>query len=187
MVYAERYNLATPAVAGEVGGVVEWRLNDIFSPRSTWRPYGYDEMAALYKRYKVTKAIVEFTILSEVNDTIALWRIGPAGDTATMAGGYVHDIMARPGTGYTFVSNSGAHAIAIRREFNIHDLLGVTKLQYESDVSEYASLIGASPARSPVLRIGAANAITAAVADIMILIKISYVTDFWDRTIVSNS
>ncbi len=147
------------SVATVAGSNQVFRLNSIFDPNAAvggTQPYGYDQLAALYNRYRVLKTRFKITM------------------HASTAG---HDLVATPINGainaavsdlVTFTAatmlpyskykhyNLGAVAPVIQGGMDLNILGGVARVEYLTD-DRFEAQIGANPAEVISLNIGIYN------------------------------
>ncbi len=162
-------------------------LNDIYTPSSNnpHQPYGHDEMANLYTYYKVVKAVVTITSAMGATDTLFLAaRLRPPGVTTSMAGTTVSATCERPGTKLV-IDRPGAPVVFMKFDVPMHTALGVTKAEFDADVSQFAALVGASPSiRAAVNYNAACIGTNTAVPTIF---QVEYTVQWWGRKTLTQS
>jgi hypothetical protein len=176
--YCEQVSTSVVTVAGSNQ---VFRLNSIFDPNAAvggTQPYGYDQLAALYNRYRVLKA---------------RWRVTMM---ATSAG---HDMVVTPINGAinasvadltTFTSatmlpyskfqhyNLGAIGPIFNGSMELNVLGGVARVEYLTD-DRFEAQIGANPAEVISLNIGIYNP-SAGTITIQYFVELWYEVDLHD-------
>lgn len=144
-------------VTGPIGGGLvqyNWNLNSIYDPNLSGighQPYGYDQLADLYNRYRVYRvdyAISAYNTDGSVNYSVIAAL--PANEQITGALG-VSEIMENPRAKYITQAPNAALKV-LRGSISIPSLVGRNKQQYMSD-DRYQAQWGASPAEQAVLNV----------------------------------
>lgn len=86
-----------------------------------------------------------------------------------------------------FINKNGEEKVRIRKYIPMHQLLGITKLQFKANVESYASLANTGPALTPVLRIAAGSVTGAANLTVQCMVNIKYYTQWYERLQLSQS
>ncbi len=167
-------------------------VNDVFAPiAGTHQPYGFDQYAGFYRRYKVVgfRARLEITGASSTGLVVYAARVTPPGVTVDIAADTVDEVMERPGTLSGWANPTTATTPVVlsfnMRLTDIAKICGVTPQQYAADVSEYSAAVGASPSRVPELQLAAASASGSAV--MYVLVKLEYDVEFSQRVTQAQS
>ncbi len=184
-------NILTTVQAGSGSGysigatTYKLQLNSLFEPLDgdALQPYGYDQMAALYGRYKVHKVTVAIKWFSPSSPgTVAAFALHPPEDTTTIAST----------TGYLTASKSNVSTNiqagvplgppnSWSKTYNLHEVLGLSKQEFESNVEEYSALISANPGRMPLLELGCWNMLGTASAVYSAIITLVFDAEFSGR------
>lgn len=152
MKYAEVRTVTGPAA----GGLVQYnfRLNSIFDPNLTGvghQPYGHDQLADIYNRYRVYRVDYAISALNTDGATnYSVVGVVPANEQiATFIG--VSDIMESPRAKYITQAPNAALKV-LKGSVSLASLAGRTKSQYMSD-DRYQAEFLANPAESLILNI----------------------------------
>ena len=144
-------------VAGPIGGGLvqyNFNLNSIFDPNLSGfghQPYGYDQLADLYNRYRVYR--VDYAISAYNSDGSVNYSVVaalPANEVITGALG-VAEIMENPRAKYITQAPSAALKV-LKGSVSLPSLVGRSKAQYMAD-DRYQSQWGTSPSEQAVLNI----------------------------------
>lgn len=184
LAFADRRQLTEPTVGAGVN--YTYTLNGLFDPNITGtgaQPVGFDPMMAMFQAYRVMAVRVQLTIVNRsqnsltcgysVNQTNALpstllaWLVDPKSASFTMGG------------------QSGGHNMKIiDRTFKPWQMLGIPKTQYASARDYTGSALG-NPPISVYMIFWASG--TTAIADVDLVCKISYVTQFLNPLLQASS
>ena len=188
-----RYNNAS--TTWTFGDAFNLGCTNAFSPISgTHQPYGFDQMAALYRFYKVIGFKYKITAMLQnqvsAAPAVALAvREVPVNENLALTGAGLARILEAPGTKVAF-TNLGTRPCTIRGEVDIPKLLGVTPEQYSADVSQYAALCTAAPTRYPYVQIGIAGSesdISSSATYAYVVVECEYIVHFWQRITQAQS
>ncbi len=145
------------AVSGPTsGGLVQYnfRLNSIFDPNLTGvghQPYGHDQLADIYNRYRVYRVDYAISALNTDGATnYSVIGVVPANEQISTFIG-VSDIMESPRAKYITQAPNAALKV-LKGTVNLASLSGRTKSQYMSD-DRYQAEFLANPAESLILNI----------------------------------
>lgn len=152
MKYAEVRTVSGPTS----GGLVQYnfRLNSIFDPNLTGvghQPYGHDQLADLYNRYRVYRVDYAISALNTDGATnYSVIGVVPANEQISTFIG-VSDIMESPRAKYITQAPNAALKV-LKGSVSLASLAGRTKSQYMSD-DRYQAEFLANPAESLILNI----------------------------------
>lgn len=145
MKYAETITTTSP------GGQYILNLNSLFDPDRTGvghQPYGFDNLALLYNRYRVISCGWRVQSPATTNGlpfTIACMPSNDLGITWLSMG----EMVENPRVKYV-VQNPGAAAVVLRGRSYLPALIGRTKAQYMAD-DDYQAVVTASPNENALL------------------------------------
>lgn len=147
MKYAQNFNTA-------VGTAYNWQmnLNSIFDPDATGgghQPYGHDQLAVLYNRYRVISCSYVLTAYS--GSTGICYGCMPANDIKTF--GSVSELRENPRARFTTQYPGGSSTKIVGKVY-LPAITGRSKNQYMSD-DRYMAVFGASPQEQIVLNMAA--------------------------------
>lgn len=185
--YSDATNVWTFGDALNVG------ITNAYSPISgTHQPYGWDQMAALYRFYKVIgfkyKATAIITGQAANSPAVALGvRPVPVNENAALTASALATALERPGTSVSYTQYGGRPTIQ-QGSVDIPNLMGVTNEQFTADVSQYAALCTAAPSRYPYLQVAICGPETGGSPTYAyVSIECEYVVHFWQRITQSQS
>ncbi len=188
MTYAETYTLSSGAAAGNQCGTEQvMNLNSLYDPNDSGaghQPYGFDQLSALYKRYKVNTAIVDvlFTTPGGDHDMQCCVLIQGPGGGQTLTGMYGFVAKELPNVATRHLSTTGSRTARFQARIPIWSLMGITKAQFDANTEEYAAYYSASPARLVTMSLGVNCYDNTTSQTSVVLCTISYEFDMWDRT-----
>lgn len=189
--FANRYickmKYATTIATNALGSYI-LNLNSLFDPDRTGighQPYGFDNLAAMYSRYRViacgwriqnpTGAVGNplTTACIPSNDVSIAWS-----DTGIM--------LENPRTRY-ITQNPGAPIMSLRGKQYLPTLVGRTKAQYMADDS-YQSAVTGSPTELMILYLQTFNALSGlTIGGIGLQVVLEYTVEFFDSKHVIQS
>lgn len=180
-----RYSEVTVSSAS-IFNSVTFRLNSLFDPNYTsagHQPMGFDQLAALYNRYRVDRCTVEVFASSSsatASGEITLW---PSNDLMTLVS--VNDVKEQPMATTIQVPGGGA---VVHRKFTYYPyiIMGVTKANYASD-DRHSAQVTANPTEFCGLHCCATLADTSLSTGLQINWKITYDCTFFDPFNVGGS
>jgi len=135
-----------------------FRLNSLFDPDYTGvgaQPLGFDQWAALYGSYRVTRASVKLTAAATVSQAIPMvMGIYPSVDASTET--IIDNAMQKPRSSYQVVSWVGTSKNTVKRSYSLNAILGLTPEQYRTQ-PETAATVSSNPATPVYLTVFAFN------------------------------
>lgn len=171
----------TSSIATTLGTNLVYRLNSIFDPTSAvggTQPYGYDQMAALYNRYRVLKTrwIVTFNASSAGYNAYVIPSNGALNAPSADLTSFTSCIMT-PFDKYQRYALNGEPPI-FKGSMDLNVLGGVTREEYLAD-DRFEAQIGANPSEVISLNIGIQNP-SAGTISIPFMVELFYETDLHD-------
>ncbi len=164
------------------------QLSSCYRPISdiTNQPYGFDQMSTLYQKYKVLGASLRIDCRSEDSATglIQLHNQPPSG-TADLTGLYGYIVAARPTV--TTIVPSTTQCTTFSKNYQMHELFGVTKAEFDANIEEYAALCTANPTQMPTIRIHYSHLSNGSSGSCGVLITITQRVQFFGRVSQSDS
>lgn len=171
MKYSESYTLQLTNSYTQV-----INLNSIWDPNRTGighQPYGFDQLAALYNRYRVISCKYIVNGYSGANairyGTIVTNDVPPVNDMSELA--------ENPRAQYR-VQLPGGNTTQIRGTAYLPSVVGRTKSQYMAD-DRYQAQTNASPQELALLTIYGAD-ITDAATNVLVTVTLEYFVEFFD-------
>lgn len=168
-----------------------FRLNSLYDPDRTGlgaQPHFFDQLAALYSRYRVYGAKVTFTCncasstsnmyyptvgMVPYGDAAPLW--GSDGDTALLARGAMRKELI-----------PGQRTVTFQRYYPCHQVAGVSKFEYDN-AEPFQSLTSTNPARGCNLQLWTINRDAGTAITVHWSIQIKYYVKFFDVLLQSTS
>lgn len=186
MYYSHVLTALTPqAVTGFLGTEQIFRLNSLYDPDYSGtgqQPYGFDQMASLYRKYKVNGVKIDVTIYNPNEDGVLVGAlIQPPGGTATLTGKTMEDIAELPMCTYRVLHNTGTQRSHFSQYMPINKLAGISPLQFKANIEDFASLCTTSPAQFPYFRIAVGSIIGSTSATCQITVKLTFYSTFYER------
>ncbi len=186
-----RYSLCqTDAAASGTAINQVMNLNSLFDPDRSGvghQPYGFDQLAALYARYRVLKTKWEITFMSASSSNCAMFCcvVPTNGTVASVTTITTFQTLSElPLARHGMVSGSGPGK-TIQGEIDLNQLVGTTKTEYLGD-DRYEALVTASPAEVMVLNVAFFN-YTAASQTMNYYVNLEFEVDFHDPILQSGS
>ncbi len=183
-----RVSLSADGTDGELCGASgDFQLNSIFEPLDTnaHQPYGFDQVTNLYSRYRVDKAKVRIDFRCSVSAYPALIiQTVPPGVTSVITGVAINELAERPNCVAIPANNFGS---TWERTFDMSQVTGTTKREYELNVEDYTALVTANPARMPLMRIGCASTADVTGEGLFALVTITYDVFLFQRVVQAAS
>lgn len=157
------------ATTQQLGNEQSFALNDLFDPDITGaghQPYGYDQIAQLYKKYRVFQCDVLLFFYFPTASTQSVC-VQPANsqDTLTLTGAFIDAASERNGVSWSPIDPNSHTTIHYEDSIKIWQLEGMDYKQWLAD-DAFCANIGASPAALSKIRcaLADANAPTSATA-----------------------
>lgn len=129
------------------------QLNSLFEPvdGQSLQPYGFDQMATLYGRYKVVRTTVRISISSATssNTMMLLVMAQPTTGGGTLSA--VDGIAASARPNVSTVYSPATTSAVWQRTYNIAEVAGMTQREFDGNVEEFAAVVAANPTRMPTL------------------------------------
>lgn len=150
--YAEPFSMSTGS--NVFGSQQVMRLNSIYDPNSTGGghvPYAYAELAARYKKYRVDSVVWRITLTTPGggNDQYIAATVAP-NTSGAIGGATLYNPLEDPSCTYGLMSSTGDRRAVIAGMIQLHKVMGVSRVKYESD-DTYSALITGNPAQDCLL------------------------------------
>jgi hypothetical protein len=184
--YSEVANFTLATVTGTQA---LFRLNSIFDPNAAvggHQPYGYDQMAALYNRYRVLACRWKITFGTQASTyKIVILPINGALASAITTSLTFETACETPRARLYTQGGGGAPTVVANGHIKLNDLNGVTIPEYLAD-DRFEAQIGANPAEVMNLIIGIYNPTTGTIT-IDYTVELIYKVDLHDPLAVAGS
>ncbi len=188
LAFAYRASLFNDATTGwTFGTVLNVRVNNLYSPvQGAQQPYGYDQMAALYRIYKVVGFKITVEAATRTSAPIYFgMRPVPVNENLTYSATGVAAASEWPNSRVVQLPGLGGPVYKTTYTADIPRLLGITKDQFDADVSEYSASIAAAPNRYAYVQLAVAGVDNAAFAEVMV--RVEYTVQYWQRITLGQS
>lgn len=151
-------------------------LNSLFDPNRTGvghQPYGYDQLSALYNRYRVISCKY---VINAYSGTNAI-RYGCIASNDVPPINSMSELVENPRVQFR-VQFPGGSSTRITGNVYLPSLMGRTKAEYMAD-DRYQSPVGSSPAELALLTIIGAD-ITDASTNVLCTVTMEYTVEWFD-------
>ncbi len=179
--YADKFAF-TSGTAGIFGTEQVMNLNSLFDPDNTGtghQPYGFDQMATFYARYKVNAVSVKMTWNQPaVSGGVVAYLVEPAA-SLSLTSATISRISELPNVVVRVMPTVEPTTLAFT--IQMHTLLGLSKAEYDAQFDDYAAAIGASPAKLTLLRFSFANILDVGGTGCSMLLQMTFDSTFFSR------
>lgn len=164
-----------------------YNLNSLFDPDNSGvghQPYYYDQMTAMYNRYKVSGCLVELLWTNPSADGIdCLMMVQPSSSTtSTLTGVRTENVLERPQVVVRTLNNSGSQKVYVKQYFDIATVEGLTKIQFKSTSSDiYCANTNASPSALPTIALSACSTLGNSGNTVNCNVKLTYYSQLYER------
>lgn len=168
-----------------------FNINSLFDPDRTGtghQPYGFDQLAAMYNRYRVLKIrwIVNFGPTTNNPVEAVVVPVNGLLNSAIASSSTFENACELPFAKALIVPNAGdSTKLKVKGQLSLNELNGVTMTEYLAD-DRFESQVGSSPAEVITLYIGVYNPSANTVAN-SVLVELYYEVDFHDPIIFVSS
>lgn len=185
-------NVLVGGIGGTGGTEHTFTLGSLFDPALTLtghQPYFFDQMSAIYQRYRVNAVTIKITAYDPTTPGSVLgWQIDSwNGSAGTLTGVSPQTIKERPQTGFLQPNTTFDKEMVILPRIDIARIEGLTRAEHRANVEDYAAAVTASPARSPYLRLAMFNTEGNNAAQMYYHIEMLFECEFWNRQVVAMS
>lgn len=192
LVWSQKIPMTTGTTQDNFGGEFVFRLNSIYQSMLTAgqinRVQGYDQLADTYGKYKVFAVGVNIEFSDPSIDGLHYGcQIQSSDSTNQVFGLKLGSLQSKKWAVTKALNNTGSQVSRYSRYFPMHKLEGLTKNQYNGDVSEYTANFNANPTKIPFIRIAIVNTASTANATMNALVSLTYYTALNERLILDSS
>lgn len=190
LIFGSTYTLSVGA-AGVLGTERVFNLNSIHQPESGagHQPYGHDQLALLYKQYKVLGVKIDLVFSDPTDDSVAcVARLVPPNVVAGLTGNNPTYMAEAPFTIMKMLNDSGSQKTYFSQYVPMSRVLGITPLQFKTHVgTPYSALFGTNPTDLPTLRVAAASVRSIDTSTVILRVRLTYYTMCYERHFVGSS
>lgn len=188
--YTETF-LMTTGTLGIFGAQQTMLLNSCFDPNETGaghQPYGFDQLALLYRRYKVNGCLIEMVWTDPSADgmMVGMMMLPPFG-IKNIVGLTVDQVKEQPMSVTRSINNSGKQMTIVKQYVPMHSVMGISELQFKSNLTDFSAGMTATPAQSARIRCSVASLRATGGDTIMLRISLTYFTQVYDRVVLNTS
>lgn len=147
-------SLATVTATNQV-----FNLNSLFDPNRTGtghQPYGFDQLAAIYNRYRVWETRWKVTFHAESQGFYVLSVPSNGALATSIVDGSSFQSAGEIRGAVTKSQGTGANSVFLRGRMKLNNLNGTTPTEYEGD-DRFQALTSSSPSELLLLNIGTYN------------------------------
>lgn len=187
--YAQTFDGTTNAV-NTWGTDQIFRLNSLYDPDETGvghQPYGFDQLALLYRRYKVSAVLVEIIARDPLDEGcyIGMQVIPPSG-TGNLVGKTLDEIKERPMCAVRGIPNTGSQKVYLKQWIPIQTVSGLSPIQFKANSEDFTASVSGSPNSIPRLQLATLNNKSTA-SNFTLTVKLTFYAMFYDRIIQNQS
>jgi hypothetical protein len=181
----------TSGASGLFGSEALFRPNSLYDPdlgSTGHQPYGFDQMAAFYNRYRVTSFDIELIFTDPSADGIFYAAtVQPSSETFTIVGKDVEAMSEQPLTVVGQLNNTGSQRCVARRRFSVAEVEGLRPAEFIGNITDYSAPVTSNPTNTPYLRIAAAQPGAGGSADVRVAINIVMHAELYLRKVLAQS
>ncbi len=181
--WALQYPITAPATNLTLEQI--FSLNSAYDPPQLGagdiQPNYWDNLALLYSYYLVHDVDVEITFFDPSQDGLV---VGFQLQGTSVSGISAGDVVSRPMTQSSTISNTGQQTYTFRLRMPIHEVLGLSRGQYINETGQHGaqtSGANANPNTQAYLRLFALSTVSGVATTCKLMIKINYKIQFWNR------
>jgi len=140
LVYSENYQITNAAAWNDR----VWNINSVFDPDQTGvghQPRYYDQLAALYNRYRVLSCTIDLSVRQRTTHGISVLVI-PNNSVTALTPSTVPAELRR--SGVCKITSANQPPVVYRTKFEPWAITGVSKMQYMTD-DRFQAAVGANP------------------------------------------
>lgn len=183
--YVQTVTLNTGTTPSLFGSERSFRLNSIFDPDVAvggHQPYGFDQMAAFYNKYLVTRALVELTLTNPSADgLIFACQVRSPSGAFGVSGNDVDSVAERQGAMVKYINDSGAQVYTLKFDLPNHEIMGLSPAQYAGQIDQTGALVSANPNLMNNIVFAISNQANSNNESLIVMVRISYDVTYSDR------
>lgn len=167
------------------------RLASLYDPEfglGGHQPYGFDQLALLYRKYKVNAVLVELTCTDPSEDGLVIGcTFQPPNGAYTLAGKTPDILKEKPMCVTRPINNTGSQLVRIKQYMPMSKISGLTPLQFKADIDLFTATTSANPTAEPYFRFAVASDRAASGAGLIMRVKVTYFATFYERITLTQS
>lgn len=191
LIYESTFQLTCGATS-VYGSQRSWALNGLYDTDISGtghQPYGFDQMAGLYRKYRVNKCKLLIQCVDPNEDAVRVAAILQSPDgTINLTSKALDSVKELPMVATRTVNDSGSQKGYISQSIPISAVSGLSKTQFKADLNSYCADVSANPTKVATVNVAAASLrASGTAANILCSIKMIYYTTFWERKVQAQS
>ncbi len=180
-----------PGSNQQAGTPFTFNLNSLFQPiAGGHQPFGFDQMAALYQRYRVNKCKVRVETFTTDRAYSGAQVVGvfPPGSTQTTLNLLTAVQFGENFNGSTQILPTGnVVPVVFTKTIDIAQVAGLTRDELLANVEEYSALVTASPTRIATMEVNYAPNTAAQGGACVSVVTLTFYAEFWQRVSLAQS
>jgi len=189
--YVDELTLTTQSTLATFGAEYAFRLNSLFDPYfpiGGHQPYGFDQLNTIYARYIVHNCTVEVTFSDPSTDGLVVGAFAKnLNDSNTLVNATIAAAMERPTVWCKPLNNTGSQQIVFRKSYNLAEMFGLTRSQFEGGWPSTSALVSADPLQIAYFMIATANSRGGSSQTVTARVRLIFDCSFWERNTVAQS
>jgi hypothetical protein len=192
--YGDAATITTTGNQWEYGTAVTVLLNSLFAPTSggvsAHQPYGFDQWAAIYSRYRVDAVDMTMQIMYNggVQNSVVSGVVLPPGTSATIAASTYSIVNEKPLTfNVPIVGGTNAGTVFVKQRFDIAQLAGLTQMEHAANIEDYSAAVTASPSKVVSFEFATCGVSTTTATSSKVLLTFEFHCEFWEPKILTQS
>lgn len=193
--YVERVTLSTFGTSSSAfGPEYVMAINNLFDPNFSGgghQPQGFDQLAALYKRYTVLVCDIDVTFSDPSADgLVCAAMLQPSDGTFSLSSASLDSIVERPNVASRVLSNTGSQRWRFHQAAPIAAVEGITSMAvYNDTTGMYGRVLCTTSPTAPVwCRVACASiAALASTQTVQVLIQLTFTAVFTNRVDLATS
>lgn len=184
-------NILTGGTAGVMGTEQVFRLSSLYDPDFTGtghQPYGFDQLAALYKKYMVSDVLVKVTFMNPgVNGVACAATIQSSQDALALTGYSPEAVGERSNVWIRPLNATGDQIVTFQQKVPLNVLEGLTRPQYLADTDNYGANVGSNPTLWTTLRVADGSFVNASASAVTVFVELTFDCRFFERITQAQS
>jgi len=189
--YCSRHTLYTDASTGGFGGEQRYSLNSLYDPDVSGgghQPYGFDQVFALYNKYRVDKVTfrITFTTPGSNADLLCAAVLTPVSSGSSLSAKSIEYPLEWPNIQHGHLSSAGSRVCYLTGTADLWTIVGVTQQKYVTD-DTFASLSSTSPTQAVYMNLAVGSYSGATSEACSMLVELEFDAVAYDRIVQSSS
>lgn len=184
MTYTTTDVLSVGAV-GVFGTEKIFRLNSLYDPDYSGtghQPYGFDQLAGLYRKYMVNAIKISIVFDDPDQDSLVVAvQLQPSSSSQTLTGSDADAVKERPMAVTRCINNTGSQIVRVNQYMTMSKIEGISPLQWKTQMDQYGALATANPTLTPYIRLAVGNVRSSGSGTIVARTTLTFYTKWWDR------